>query len=48
MAEKEVYFYEYCQKCKFRNKEEYEEPCDECLDMPYNEDSHKPICFKES
>lgn len=44
---KEVYFDEWCDKCKYSNTEETEDPCNECLGQPWNEDSHKPIKWKE-
>lgn len=44
---KEVYFNEYCQKCKYEKKEEYEEPCHSCLNEPANSYSHKPVYFEE-
>lgn len=44
---KEVYFGEYCKKCKYSNLKEYDSPCDECLDYPTNLFSHKPVEFKE-
>ena len=44
---KEVRFDQYCQKCKYYNKNEDEEPCDECLNNPVNSYSHKPINFEE-
>lgn len=47
MAEKEVYFHDYCPKCKHWEKPESDSPCWECLDEPSNEDSHKPLYFKE-
>ena len=47
MNTKEVKFNEYCDKCVNKNTDEYEMPCDECLEYGYNEDSHKPIHFKE-
>lgn len=43
---KEVYFGEYCKRCKHRNTKEYESPCDECLSVPGREDSHKPLYFE--
>lgn len=43
---KEVNFFRYCAACKHINKGESEEPCDECLDQPVNEYSHKPIHFE--
>lgn len=46
MAEKEVYFDEYCKTCKYENLAEEEDPCYDCLQYPSNEDSHKPIRWK--
>lgn len=42
---KEVYFDKYCKDCVNKEKEENESPCDECLDEPVNEYSHKPVRF---
>lgn len=47
---KEVYFHEYCEKCKHNNPDDpkgLEEPCNECLDHPTNLYSHKPVKFEE-
>lgn len=44
---KEVYFNEYCVKCKYKDISEAEEPCNECLTQPFMVDSHKPLRFKE-
>lgn len=44
---KEVYYYEYCKKCKYWEKADLEEPCNECLDNFMNLHSHKPINFEE-
>lgn len=44
---KEVYFHEYCPKCKYALSNPYMEPCDRCLDEPTNLYSHKPINFEE-
>lgn len=44
---KEVYFNHYCASCKHYNKNESESPCDECLDIPGREDSHKPEYYEE-
>lgn len=46
LIEKEVYFHQYCQTCKHREKSEGEDPCWDCLDQPWNEHSHKPINWK--
>ena len=45
--QKEVYYDQYCYKCKFKNTEETEDPCNDCMNQPYNFDSHKPVNFKE-
>lgn len=45
---KEVYFNEYCKKCKYKNRPESANPCWDCLESPANEDSHKPLYFKEA
>lgn len=47
MGEKEAYFYLYCPRCAYSSLPQAAEPCDECLAQPVNEDSHKPLYFKE-
>lgn len=44
---KEVYFNQYCKTCKHAKKKEHEEPCEECLDNPINQYSHKPINWEK-
>ena len=44
---KEVYFGDYCPNCKYRDIEETDDPCNECLNEPSNEDSHKPVRWKK-
>ncbi len=44
---KEVYFHLYCKDCKYFDKKDIEDPCNDCLGEPYNIDSHKPLYFKE-
>lgn len=44
---KEVYFSEYCEKCKNHDTKETDEPCNECLDIPMRYNSHKPEKFEE-
>lgn len=44
---KEVYFHEYCQKCKNRNVPDTEEPCDECLSEPINMYTHEPVKYEK-
>ena len=45
---KEVFFHEYCPKCKHKDTVETDDPCNECLDNGANLDSHKPVNFKEA
>jgi len=40
-----VDFEEYCSKCKYKDKEENEDPCWDCLDEPVNLYSQKPVKF---
>jgi hypothetical protein len=47
MATKEVWFDEYCKTCEHCDKSEGDYPCCDCLNQPYNNDSHKPIMHKE-
>lgn len=44
---KEVYFHEYCKKCKHYTNNVMKEPCWECMDEPINLYSHKPVKFEE-
>lgn len=44
---KEVRYDIYCEQCKNKEKEDYEDPCNDCLNQPWNVDSRKPIYFKE-
>ena len=48
MAEKEVNFFKYCKTCEYKLIPDSEDPCDECLSCPYNEDSHKPVNWKDA
>ena len=47
MAQKEVYFGDYCPKCKHYDTPEDDDPCNECLNNPSNEDSHKPVRWQK-
>jgi len=40
---KEVYFDQYCKSCKHHEKKDTDEPCNECLENPINQFSHKPV-----
>lgn len=44
---KEVYFDTYCPECEYCDLSESKAPCWDCLENPYNENSHKPRYFKE-
>ena len=47
LIDKEVYFGEYCPKCKYRRVIETEDPCNECLTNTVNFNSHKPVKFEK-
>lgn len=47
IRDKEVEFGAWCDKCEYYDKQEWEDPCDECLNSPRNEYSRRPVCFKE-
>jgi hypothetical protein len=44
---KMVHFDQYCESCKYWDKKGTDDPCDECLSIPFNMDSHKPVNWKE-
>lgn len=37
----------YCSTCKWRDLYEGEDPCNECLNNPVNEDTMKPVNWEE-
>lgn len=45
--DKFVRFEQYCASCKHAKVAEEKEPCNDCLARPCNDDSHKPVYFKE-
>lgn len=47
MAKKLVDYWKYCKTCKHTDIIETEDPCNECLTTPVNEDSHKPINYEK-
>lgn len=47
VKDKEVDFFKYCKECKYSTINENKDPCDECLAYPTNENSEKPVNFKE-
>lgn len=44
--QKEVYFWEYCKTCEHRDTPEDQDPCNDCLNEPSNENSHKPVYWR--
>lgn len=46
-AYKEVYFHEYCKKCRYVKTKGNEEPCNECLGEPLNLNTHRPVKYEE-
>ena len=42
-----VRFDKYCPKCEYCDLDEGKDPCNECLYSPANQNSQKPINFKE-
>lgn len=42
-----VEYEKYCPKCKYFSLDDSDDPCNECLTVPVNEFSHKPINFEE-
>lgn len=48
MATKEVRFDKWCKSCKYRFRKETEDPCNDCLNEPSNENSTKPILYVKS
>lgn len=37
----------YCPNCKFKDKEDWKDPCHTCLSIPKNENSRKPLYFEQ-
>ena len=48
MAKKEVRFDIWCKTCRYRFRKETEDPCDNCLSEPANDNSTKPIEYIET
>ena len=45
IKEKIVHFDEYCKKCVHWEEDDAGDTCNECLNNPSNENSHKPVKF---
>lgn len=44
---KEVNYWANCENCKYSKKPHDEDPCNDCLNHPYNIDSDKPVRYEE-
>lgn len=47
MADKFVYFSDWCNMCEHFKDNETDDYCNECLTEPVNVDSHQPVGFNE-
>ena len=47
IIDREVRFDIWCQRCKHYQTPEEKEPCDECLEYPYNTQSSKPVKWED-
>jgi hypothetical protein len=45
--DKFVDFKKYCALCEHKEKKDWEDPCNECMDYPVNEHTRKPVNFTE-
>lgn len=45
---REVMYHKYCESCKYKDKKNYEDPCDECLSEPARLHTEKPLKFEEA
>lgn len=43
---KEVYFDNFCAKCKHKDLDEKFDPCNECLEYGAREDTHTPLHYE--
>jgi hypothetical protein len=44
----EVDFKTYCAKCKYRDKKEFEDPCNECMEVGMREQTRVPEKYVEA
>ncbi len=47
-VEKEVFYNVYCHKCAHWNADAASDVCNDCLNEPGRDYSHKPLNFKEA
>lgn len=45
--EKFIDFDKYCETCKYKDLEEFKDPCNECLGNPVNMNSDRPVYYEE-
>ena len=45
--QKEVYFSKYCDTCEYKETDEADDPCDECLATTTNTYTHRPVKYEE-
>lgn len=45
--DKIVAYHEYCKKCKHFTKQDFEEPCNECLENPVRPGTEVPVKFEK-
>ena len=43
-----VEYEKYCKTCEHAGTDETKDPCNDCLTYPVNDDSRKPIHYKEA
>ena len=41
-----VDFKMYCPRCKYRNRDENQKPCCDCMEVGARENSHVPECWE--
>lgn len=44
---KEVRYELYCKDCEYEKLNDYEDPCNECMEWPYREGTEVPFKFKK-
>lgn len=47
MAKKIVRFKDWCNICEWFGKEQWDNPCHECLSTPAREDSRRPLNYQK-
>lgn len=47
IQEREVRFDIYCKKCEYQKLKETLDPCNDCLAHPSNNNTEKPVWFRE-